>query len=232
MTRYYLDTEFIDDGKTIELISIGMVSDDGRELYFVSSEFDKSRCDEWLQTNVLNQLPKCACPGGGTLDHLGHNDPTCKWRTRSEIRDAIRAFIVEEPRDQIEIWAYFASSDWVVFYQLFGKMIDMPKHFPFFVRCLKQYALDLGYTGKFKELLPDTGHHDALADAKWNRDVHKILIDRFAYLKQQGEGIACAIADKLLADLNDRSGFSMDSDVRQMIRPDWIKLITEGLTQP
>jgi 3'-5' exoribonuclease-like protein len=228
MTRYYLDTEFIDDGKTIELISIGMVSDDGRELYFVSSEFDKSRCDEWLQTNVLNQLPKCTCPGGGTLDHLGHNDPTCKWRTRAEIRDAIREFVREEPKDQIEIWAYFASSDWVVFYQLFGKMIDMPKHFPFFVRCLKQYAIDIGYRGKFKELLPDTGHHDALADAKWNMRAHGLLDDYRRLVKASD---AAALADKLLADLDDRAGFSVDGDAREMIRPDWIKLITEGLAQ-
>lgn len=240
MTRYYLDTEFIDDGKTIEMISIGLVSDDGRELYFVSSEFDKSRCDEWLQTNVLNQLPKCTCPGAGTLDHLGHWDPNCKWRPRKAIADAIREFIREEPKEQIEIWAYYASSDWVVFYQLFGKMIDMPKHFPFFVRCLKQYSLDLGYTGKFRDLLPDTGHHDALADARWNRDVHKILMDRFAYLKQQADlakltfeenRIASTIADKLLTDLHDRSGFPLNPDVRQMIRPDWIQLITGELSK-
>jgi hypothetical protein len=29
--RYWLDTEFIEDGKTIDLISIGIVAEDGRE---------------------------------------------------------------------------------------------------------------------------------------------------------------------------------------------------------
>lgn len=256
MTRYYLDTEFLDDGEKITLISIGVVSDDGRELYFASTEWlgndgkpdlhpsPHVRADDWLRDNVFSQIPSCSCPGIEDWRQRPHHhthEETCRWRSREEIRDAVRAFIHEEPRDQIEIWAYFASSDWVVFYQLFGKMIDMPKHFPFFVRCLKQYALDLGYTGKFKELLPDTGHHDALADARWNRDVHKLLLERFAYLKQQTElakltfdknRIAGAIADKLLADLNDRAGFAVDGDAREMIRPDWIKLITEGLAQP
>lgn len=230
MTRYYLDTEFIDDGKTIDLISIGMVCDDGRELYFVSSEFDKARAtrDEWLQKNVLSQLPKCACPGEGALDHLGHTNPDCKWRPRAAIAAAIREFIREEPKDQIEIWAYYASSDWVAFYQLFGKMIDMPKHFPFFVRCLKQYAIDIGYRGKFRDLLADSGHHDALADAKWNMEAHRLLDEnRAIVVRLDAERRAAALADKLLDDLDDRAGFSVDSEVREMIRPDWVKILTE-----
>lgn len=179
--RYYLDTEFIDDGvtETLQLISIGIICDDGRELYLVNSEFDESRCDDWLKENVLKQLPLCTCPGGGALDHLGHNAPDCKWRTRNQIRDAIIAF-VPDPGNEVkpEFWAFFASYDWVLFAQLFGKMINLPKHFPWLVNDLKTWAKHLGYTGKFKELLPNTGHHDALADARWNRDVHKILMEK------------------------------------------------------
>ena len=221
MTNYYLDTEFIDDGTTIGLISIGLVCEDGRELYLVSSEFDRSRCDEWLETNVLNQLPKCACPGGGTLSHLGHTDPNCKWRTRAQIRDAIREFVVD-PSDgsRAEFWAYFASYDWVVFCQLFGKMIDLPKHFMWLCNDLKSWATAIGFTGKFKELLPDTGHHDALADAKWNRDVHKLLRDR-------RDKNRFTLVHKLLLNLDDRSGYSCDSETREMICPDWRKIVDE-----
>ena len=32
--RYFYDTEFIEDGTTIELVSIGVVAEDGRELEF------------------------------------------------------------------------------------------------------------------------------------------------------------------------------------------------------
>lgn len=31
--KYFLDTEFHEDGKTIDLISIGIVAEDGREYY-------------------------------------------------------------------------------------------------------------------------------------------------------------------------------------------------------
>lgn len=55
--KYFYDTEFIEDGHTIDLISIGIVAEDGRMYYAVSTEFDASRADEWVQTNVLNKLP-------------------------------------------------------------------------------------------------------------------------------------------------------------------------------
>ncbi len=34
MVKYFIDSEFVDDGRTIDLISIGIVAEDGRELYF------------------------------------------------------------------------------------------------------------------------------------------------------------------------------------------------------
>ena len=38
--QYFYDTEFIDNGRHIDLISIGIVAADGREFYSVSTEFD------------------------------------------------------------------------------------------------------------------------------------------------------------------------------------------------
>ena len=40
---------------------------------------------------------------------------------------------------------------------------------------------------------------------------------------------AMVLTGKLLDDLNDRSGFSLDADVRDMLRADWIVLITTHL---
>ena len=38
--RYFYDTEFIDNGRHIDLISIGVVADNGTEFYAVSKQFD------------------------------------------------------------------------------------------------------------------------------------------------------------------------------------------------
>ena len=51
--RFFYDSEFIEDGRTIELISIGVVAEDGREYYAVSSEFDPSRAGDWVRGNAV-----------------------------------------------------------------------------------------------------------------------------------------------------------------------------------
>lgn len=67
--KYFLDTEFHEYKKkplfskginTIELISIGIVAEDGREYYAISKDFDikKAWDNEWLRQNVLNSIWK------------------------------------------------------------------------------------------------------------------------------------------------------------------------------
>lgn len=59
--KIYFDTEFIDDGMTIDLISIGLVAenDQHRPLYLVSNEFDLSKAskNDFLAEFVLPKLP-------------------------------------------------------------------------------------------------------------------------------------------------------------------------------
>ncbi|MDF2825349.1 MAG: hypothetical protein K0R68_2757, partial [Mycobacterium sp.] len=55
--RFFYDTEFIDNGRTIELISIGVAAEDGREYYGVSNEFPPEQAGKWVRTNVLPKLP-------------------------------------------------------------------------------------------------------------------------------------------------------------------------------
>lgn len=65
--KYYLDTEFIEGfhkplfGKKrhfIDLISIGIVADDGREYYAISNEFNPKDADDWVKENVIAKLPE------------------------------------------------------------------------------------------------------------------------------------------------------------------------------
>lgn len=60
------DLEFIDDGKTIDLVSIGMVSGDGRELYAVNREIHADKLlnhdNGWMRKNVWPHLPLTDLP--------------------------------------------------------------------------------------------------------------------------------------------------------------------------
>lgn len=54
--KYFYDTEFIEDGKTIELLSIGIVSEDGRKLYCESNEADLSKADDWVKKKCYKHI--------------------------------------------------------------------------------------------------------------------------------------------------------------------------------
>jgi hypothetical protein len=164
--RYYLDSEFYEDGRTIDLISIALVAEDGREFYACSLDAELHRCDAWMRTNVLPHLPP-------------YSDKA--WMTRDQIRDGIARFIFTKTQSEgepwivdykAEFWGYYADYDWVVFCQLWKRMVDLPRHFPKHCMDLKQYAVDRG-NPKLPPKPVDA--HNALADARWNRDVHKFL---------------------------------------------------------
>ena len=88
--RYWFDTEFIEDGKTIDLISIGILAEDGRELYLESSECGLTRASQWVKDNVIV--------------HLRGGD----WRfPRKDIADSIVSFVATDSKP--EFWAYYAD---------------------------------------------------------------------------------------------------------------------------
>lgn len=68
-------------------------------------------------------------------------------------------------------WGYYADYDWVVFCQLFGTMMDLPKGWPMYCRDLKQWSDTIG-APKFEG---PKGEHNALEDAKWNAKLYEHL---------------------------------------------------------
>lgn len=149
MARVFYDTEFIEDGTTIELISIGAVDEGGREFYAISRQFDPMRAGRWVQRNVLDKLPPTSDPA---------------WRNRLAIREGFYEFVTAGAGD-VELWAWYAAYDHVALAQLWGAMPDLPRALPRFTRDLRQRWEDVG-----KPELPPAPDdaHDALADARHN----------------------------------------------------------------
>lgn len=174
MTRFYYDTEFIEAGPAnpVELVSIGIVADDGREFYAVSAEFDQRRLlkNEWLAANVWPSLPtteprqyRDGLPAHGLVD-TEHPDV----RSRHQIARAVRSFILGDHPDElplVELWADYGAYDHVVLCQLFGSMVDLPEGMPMFTHDVQQEAARLGVG--YKDLPQQAeGLHNALADAR------------------------------------------------------------------
>jgi hypothetical protein len=163
VTRFFIDTEFIERGgdHPIELISIGVATEtlstpSGQPsatgyFYAISSEFNPDHASRWVRQNVLPNV-------------LSANAQTMR---RGEIALSLLHFVQRYPQPW-EFWAYFADYDWVVLCQLYGAMIDLPDGFPYFCLDMKQEMVRLGVP---RDALPlNNNEHDALADAVWLRD--------------------------------------------------------------
>lgn len=162
--KYFLDTEFVEDGETIMPISLALVREDGAELY-LEFNFDEAKAvaHDFVRENVL--------------PHLRGQEQY----TRDEAKRRITHFLglgplhPAESKPDIEIWAYFAAYDWVLFCQVFGTFMDLPEGCPRFCRDLMQWWAQLGHPDGVK---PPHGAkvHDALADADWNLQFYKNMV--------------------------------------------------------
>ncbi len=166
--KYFIDTEFSERGPKhpIELISIAIVAEDGREFYAINSVWygflARRRASKWVQENVLSRLPT-----GADMDVSNGGSPRLAWEgsrrmSISQIGKEILAFIGNDPEP--EFWGYYADYDWVVFCQIFGAMIDLPKGWPMFCMDLKQLCQEKG-NPKLPNMSNSIEHH-ALYDAR------------------------------------------------------------------
>lgn len=152
--RIFFDTEFIEDGRTIDLLSIGAVREDGEAFYAEPAETDRSRTNEWVQENVLPWLEGPVMP-------------------KAEIAARLIEFAGPNP----EWWAYYADYDWVALCQLYGRMIDLPQGWPMYCLDLKQLAHGMG-NPDLRVIRMRGPEHSAIADAMWVRDAWLWLTER------------------------------------------------------
>lgn len=178
--RIFYDTEFLEIGPVapIQLISIGMVREDGAELYCLNAEFnpDVLQYHPWHMENTVPLLPIREVPTGNRASGKkliwDKDDPIYEdhaWH-REEVRNSVRTFVGSNP----ELWAWYGAYDHVLFAQLWGTMSQMPRDIPFYTNDLRQWHVALGEP----ELPPQCVHkHHALADARWNAKAWQALSD-------------------------------------------------------
>lgn len=54
--NFYLDTEFSERQGSLELISIGIICENGSTFYAESTSFNEVNCNDWVKANVLPKL--------------------------------------------------------------------------------------------------------------------------------------------------------------------------------
>lgn len=199
MTRVFYDCEFLEDGRTVELISIGLITDDGASYYAVNGDLDDPNQmtlevrttswerivrHDWLVRNVVPHLPLKGQPAatlgglftgkanmrGVELDHT-NSDVKPRQVIANEVRDFIQA-----AGPDVELWAWYGAYDHVALCQLWGPMIDLPDGVPMWTNDLRQERRRLGEPEMPRQA---AGEHNALADAVHNRDMARFL-DQYA----------------------------------------------------
>ena len=132
--RYFYDTEFIDNGRTIELISIGVAAEDGREYYAVSTEFNPERAGSWVRRHVLPKLPSPASQ---------------VWRSRRQIRMDLEDFFGVESADDLP----FGNDDAEVTTAIDAGVFGAAK-----AEAMRAHATQISVDGPFFALSNNIGH--------------------------------------------------------------------------
>ena len=156
------DTEFIqyilnlENGTKLpvtELISIGMVNDDGREYYAVSSEFNFKAAQEnrWVRENVLDKLP-----------------PQETWKPLRQIKPEIFDYVGKKPT---KFNFYCIEEDMVMLRQIMTptSVTGFPEEWDINGLNIQQEFERIGSPDGVKPARPEDVHN-ALEDAKWAKD--------------------------------------------------------------
>lgn len=210
--RYYIDTEFSEKTKRplfgkpyhfLQLISIGIVAEDGREYYAINQDFTFDEASDWVKHNVLKPLVDeyvqlyhgdirnivLGRLEGKSLKKqiaiVQKNIGKPLTRIREEIIEFMGGCYDETNGNKAfvptgtKILAYYADYDWVAFCSIFGSMIDLPQGMPMYCRDLKQILDSKRLTPQWKNKnCPDpVGEHNALVDARWNMNLYNKIFN-------------------------------------------------------
>jgi hypothetical protein len=202
--KYFIDTEFHEHKKpvkflgitiakvwTIDLISIGIVCEDGREYYAINRDLNlkHARKNKWLNEHVLSKLPEkrpLYPPHGSPRIY----QESMRWLPMDQIRQEIIDFCGGKPDFDVggsfysypnglpEFYGYYSDYDWVVFCWMFGTMMELPNGFPMYCKDLKQMLdekverLNLYY---YKDILGKSSEVDRPATFKEKLEKIKAL---------------------------------------------------------
>lgn len=122
MTKVFFDCEMTGLHKDTTLISIGLVSECGKEFYAELTDYDRSQVDEWVEENVLNNL--MFNDYGKVNKQLG--SITFVKGSKEEVGVALKDWF--NLFDTVELWSDCHHYDVVLLQDFFGGAFGVPSH--------------------------------------------------------------------------------------------------------
>ena len=118
--KIFFDTEFTGLHQNTTLISIGMISEDGKKFYAELTDYDKSQVNDWINKNVLAHR----------WCHLNEmdwdKDPYYVYGNRISVLHELKKYLAQF--ESVELVSDCAHYDMMLFINLFGTAFDIPKN--------------------------------------------------------------------------------------------------------
>ncbi len=165
--KFYLDMEFNQrnvGGHTVfEMISIGLIDEDGRTYYAVSNEFNLKAAQE---NQFVNDV---------VLPRLGL--PQTEWKSKDQIRQEVLDFIGCDEKNQALIHYWWIPHDFMLLSDLLGEgdFMNMPPQIDRIGVNVAQTWKELG-SPHIKLSVDSDEEHNALVDAIWLKEAHEKLL--------------------------------------------------------
>lgn len=123
--RIFLDTEFTGLHKNTTLISIGLVDEDGRSFYAEFTDYDKKQADEWIEENIIGHLilPTLVYD---IIKQCNVSEYSLFVGDKQTITNKLLVWL--SSYEEVEIWSDCLAYDWVLFCDLFGGALNLPKN--------------------------------------------------------------------------------------------------------
>lgn len=151
MTKLFLDTEFTGLHQKTTLISIGIVSECGKEFYAEFNDFDATQINSWLRKNILDNLFFL----GVYQDMQSMREKNWYKSNTKEIAEKLKEWLSQFNR--VEIWSDTLAYDWILFNQLFGHAFNIPDN-------VYYIPFDIATLFKTKGIDPDVNREDFVKD--------------------------------------------------------------------
>lgn len=185
--KIFMDTVFTGLHQGTTLISIGLVSEDGRTFYAELNDYDESQCDEWVKNNVISNLlmltskdgmyysprpfkPYVSIDDMWSIEMCGNTE-----MMKEKLTDWLNQF------DSVEIWSDCLAYDWVLFCNIWGHAFNVPQvvyYIPFDICTLFKIKGVDPYISReaFSSMIDGQEKHNSLWDAMVIKECYNKLI--------------------------------------------------------
>jgi hypothetical protein len=164
--RIFWDCEFTGLHYNTTLISIGCIAEHGQIFYGEFTDYDKSQVDDWIQEHVINNLILTEIQkqngGRGGCIQEGYVGDT------QYIKSCLESYLGQF--DSVEMWSDCLAYDWVLFCELWGGALNIPKN-------IYYIPFDICTLFQNKGINPDVNRERFAGVVAGEKDKHNALWD-------------------------------------------------------